>query len=91
MYGGNNSCPEKNDKNHDTNVCPHCQLDQYANEMGFANMTHEQMIEYIGGGKRVQPAKVEKPGYFARKALARKYNKSQKKPKVEKEEKKVEP
>jgi hypothetical protein len=87
MYGGNNSCPDKNEKNHLVN-CPHCDLDQWANEMGFSGMTHEQMIEYIGGGKRLKPVIAEKPGYFARKALARAYKKSQKKPE---KEKKVEP
>ncbi len=100
MYGGANSCADRDSKDHDSEVCPHCALDQWANEMGFYNMTHEEIIKYIGGGKRVVPVKVEKPGYFARKSLAREYNKSQKKPKVKKvekpksketEEKKVEP
>lgn len=94
MYGGQNACPDRGKESHDSDKCPHCQLDQWATEMGFAGMTHQQIIDYIAGGKKDKKPKVERPGFFERVALWREYKKSKKEQakaekKVAKEKKKA--
>ena len=90
MYGGENSCKNKNRPEHN-NSCPHCELDLYANKMGLSNMTHAQIVKLIGGGKKPSKPKAERPDYFERLSLRREYKKRKNVKKEKSDEKKVKP